>query len=274
MRKTLFLLLLAVSSTLAVQAATTITPQPGSLQEGLAFYWDFNNGSTDYQTATGMNTSINTGISAANQHATGGIGNSGYISSNNGSSRIDFYNGLSGAGIKANSFTISLKVSGLTADYRDMLCFTLGSETFDLQTTNSSDGNKIALYSSGDHTLLTGNDTSSALKGESWGNIVITSDGTNLTLYVNGIKASIAFSPEASATLSNFQLSSKWGDSERAANANYDDLAIWDRALTQEEINHLVAGGTAGDLLVPEPATATLSLLGLAALMVRRRRIG
>lgn len=271
MRKTLFLLLLVLSGTLTVQAAITIQPQPGSLQEGLAFYWDFNNGSMDYQTATGMNTSINTGISAANQHATGGVQNSGYISSNNGSSRIDFYNNLSGSNIKADSFTISLKVSGLTADYRNMLCFTLGSETFDLQTTNSGDGNKIALYSSGTHTIQTGNDASGALKGDSWGNIVITSDGTNLTLYVNGIKASVAFTPEASATLSNFQLSSKWGDSGRAADANYDDLAIWNRALNQEEINHLISGGTAGDLVVPEPATATLSLLGLAALMMRRR---
>lgn len=274
MHKTLSFILLTLSGALSAQAATVINPQPGSLQEGLAFYWDFNNGSTDYKTATGMNASINTGIGAANQHATGGIDDRGYISSNSGSSRIDFYNTLSGAGIKANSFTISLKVSALTADYRNMLGFTLGSETFDLQTTNSGAGNKIALYSSGSHTIQTGNDTNSALKGADWGNIVITSDGTNLTLYVNGIKASIAFTPDESTTLSNFQLSSKWGDSGRAADANYDDLAIWNRTLNEQEINHLVSGGTAGDLIVPEPTTATLSLLGLSVLMVRRRRIG
>lgn len=273
MRKTLSLLLLALSGTLAVHAATIIDPRPGSLQEGLAFYWDFNNGSTDYQTATGIDISVNTGIGAANQHSTGGIDNSGYISSSNGDSRIDFYSTLSGAGIKANSFTISLKVCELTANYRSMLSFTLGNETFDLQTADSSDGNKIALYASGDHTIEMGNDTSGAVKGDSWGNIVITSDGNTLTLYVNGIKASVAFTPEASDMLSNFQLSSKWGESSRAADANYDDLAIWDRALTEEEINHLISGGTAGDL-VPEPATATLSLLGLTALMMRRRRIG
>ena len=151
-------MLLTVGCALVAQAATPIDAKPGSLQEGLAFYWDFNDGSTDYKSATGMTMSFATGIQAVNQHATGGIRNSGYISSYNNPTRIDFYNGLSGANIKANAFTISLKISALTADYRSMLCFSIGGQTFDLQSTNSSDGNQIALYGSGGApTLLTGN---------------------------------------------------------------------------------------------------------------------
>ncbi len=176
-------MLLAICCPLVAQAANQIDAQPGSLQEGLAFYWDFNNGSTDYKTATGMTISFATGIQTVNQHATGGIRNSGYISSFNDPTRIDFYNGLSGANIKANAFTISLKISGLTADYRSMLCFSIGGQTFDLQSTNSGDGNQIALYGSGGGpTLLTGNGANSLLKGADWANVVLASNGTNLTM--------------------------------------------------------------------------------------------
>lgn len=274
MRKTLSLLLLTLGCQLAAQAATSITAKEGSLQAGLAFYWDFDNGSTDYKSATGMTMGISTGIQAVNQHATGGIRNSGYISSFNDPTRIDFYSGLGGSNIKANAFTMSLKISGLTADYRSMLCFTLGGQSFNLQATNAGDGNQIALYGTGTGapTLLTGNNANSLLKGSDWANVVLTSDGTNLTMYVNNLKVASAYAPGASTTLSNVQLSSMWGDSSRAANANYDDFAIWNRALNDKEIKHLTSGGTAGDL-IPEPATATLSLLGLAALMLRRRRI-
>lgn len=273
MRKTLSLLLLTLGCQLAAQAATSITAKEGSLQAGLAFYWDFDNGSTDYKSATGMTMGISTGIQAVNQHATGGIRNSGYISSFNDPARIDFYSGLGGSNIKANAFTMSLKISGLTADYRSMLCFTLGGQSFNLQTSNPGDGNQIALYGSGGGapTLLTGSNTNNLLKGSEWANVVLTSDGTNLTMYVNNLKVATAYAPDASTTLSNVQLSSMWGDSGRAANANYDDFAIWNRALNDKEIQHLTSGGTAGDL-IPEPATATLSLLGLASLMMRRRR--
>ena len=47
-----------------------------------------------------------------------------------------------------------------------------------------------------------------------------------------------------------------------------EQLYVHDSALSQEQIGQLMAEIAN----VPEPATASLSLLGLAALMMRRRR--
>ncbi len=51
-----------------------------------------------------------------------------------------------------------------------------------------------------------------------------------------------------------------------------DEVAIYDCALTAEQISADLVGKASGAITVPEPATASLSLLGLAALMMRRRR--
>jgi hypothetical protein len=63
-----------------------------------------------------------------------------------------------------------------------------------------------------------------------------------------------------------------------------DEVALWGRVLSDEEISTIYAAGLQGqgigDLIggngngngVPEPATATLALLGLGGLMMRRRR--
>lgn len=48
-----------------------------------------------------------------------------------------------------------------------------------------------------------------------------------------------------------------------------DDLALWNIALSQQQVSDLFA---AAQPAVPEPTTATLGLIGLAGLMVRRRR--
>ncbi len=53
-----------------------------------------------------------------------------------------------------------------------------------------------------------------------------------------------------------------------------DDLAIWNRALSVQEVQHIYIQGRDGTsaMFVPEPSTFFLFVLGLAALLVRRRR--
>lgn len=65
----------------------------------------------------------------------------------------------------------------------------------------------------------------------------------------------------ASNTINNLQIG-YYGDSTKGAYTSVDNILIYGRALSAKEVK----------ALVPEPATATLSLLALAGLAARRRR--
>lgn len=66
------------------------------------------------------------------------------------------------------------------------------------------------------------------------------------------------------------------GAQNREWRGQIDDTAIWNRALTNDEIAEIYTGGQAGrslgDLIVPEPATGLIALAGLAAFVCRRPR--
>lgn len=56
----------------------------------------------------------------------------------------------------------------------------------------------------------------------------------------------------------------------------YSEIGIWERALTENEIQALARGVPLvvdSDSAIPEPATATIALIGLGGLMMRRRRV-
>jgi hypothetical protein len=61
---------------------------------------------------------------------------------------------------------------------------------------------------------------------------------------------------------------------DRAWDGIIDDVGIWSTALTDDEVLAIWNDGAGASIasLVPEPSTAALSLLGLAALLLRRRR--
>ncbi|MGN0829546.1 MAG: LamG-like jellyroll fold domain-containing protein [Akkermansia sp.] len=133
-------------------------------------------------------------------------------------------------------------------------------------------GNDDHTYLYGSGIQFTDTKVKEALRSETWNNIVLTGDGKNLTLYINGTSASAAYTPTTDALISNFQLGSTWGDGVRKIDADMDDLAIWNRVLDTKEIAALTSGSTALSVVVPEPTTATLSLPALAGLAARRRR--
>lgn len=108
--------------------------------------------------------------------------------------------------------------------------------------------------------------TLDSLKGS---NITLTygagaENGAVMTAYVNGESVgSFMFEGEV-ATLTGFQVGAAFGNGRKITSAVFDNFAIWNTALTADQVKTLAN--------VPEPATATLSLLALVALAARRRR--
>lgn len=88
-----------------------------------------------------------------------------------------------------------------------------------------------------------------------------------LDIYVNGAHA-VGYEDPFGATnfvrdgLQRLQFG-YWGNANNATAVNVDNILIYDRALSATEVKALT---------VPEPTTATLSLLALAGLAARRRR--
>ena len=93
------------------------------------------------------------------------------------------------------------------------------------------------------------------------------SETCNVDLYVNGTLVNATTSPWGAHNfvrdgLNNVQFG-YWGDGTQSGYADFDNILIYGRAMSANEVKGLV---------IPEPATATLSLLALAGLAARRRR--
>ena len=104
-----------------------------------------------------------------------------------------------------------------------------------------------------------------------WSTVTIVSNATDniLTLYVNG-EVTGTWSGNAwtagegqSLALAGIQIGAVLGGGRKIDNVEIDNIGIWNRAMTSDEV---------AALIVPEPTTATLSLLALAGLAARRRR--
>ncbi len=98
-------------------------------------------------------------------------------------------------------------------------------------------------------------------------------DGGNFSFYVNGVQIGASTAMPAGLNLSTFNDNNNWlGRSQwpdPIFDGGYDQLAIYNTALTGPEIT---AAFAAGPVPVPETSGALLGLLGAASLVARRRR--
>ena len=92
-------------------------------------------------------------------------------------------------------------------------------------------------------------------------------DNTVLTGYVDGVAISdtVTFTYAEGVTpskaITGFKFGSQIGDGRGSNSVTVDNIYLWNRALSATEV-----------AMIPEPTTATLSLLALAGLAARRRR--
>ena len=97
--------------------------------------------------------------------------------------------------------------------------------------------------------------------------MVSNADDKTFTIYKNGTQIDQWTNWNTDTGLIALQLGGRYGGGGYSLTGNetveFDNVTIWDKALTAAEV---------GSIIIPEPTTATLSLLALAGLAARRRR--
>lgn len=158
--------------------------------------------------------------------------------------------------------------------------FTIGTSTRSGGATNylyvqSGGNNKYNVYGNG--LIGTGGESTAPITQNVWNHMALTYQNGVATLFMNGEQAGQwTGAPIANADVTQFTLGN--GGSTSKPTAMYDEVALFSGALTKDQVGYLAKGRVsdaikAENAAVPEPATATLGLLSLAGLMLRRRRM-
>ena len=103
--------------------------------------------------------------------------------------------------------------------------------------------------------------------------MVSNADDKTFTIYKNGTQIDQWTNWNTDTGLAGLQLAGRFGGGSRLSDnetVELDNVTIWNKALTTAEVGAIVISTESP--VVPEPTTATLSLLALAGLAARRRR--
>lgn len=166
--------------------------------------------------------------------------------------------------LSLGDFTISMDVNTMTAGH--LLTMRANNTEF-IHLTSSAESPLTLTYSGVTGSVESTIGATSGDKTLDWATITLVRSANILTLYVNG-ESQGSLTAKAT-TFSGLQIGALFGEgtqggtSAPAINATIDNLTIWGKALSAAEVSSFV---------IPEPTTATLSLLALAGLAARRRR--
>ncbi len=275
MKKTL--IALAVLTGVASAASVGYNNMTDDQKSDVAFAWDFSDGqvSLDAGSVDMGSTSWTSDDFSLTSSGTACVGKEG---------TTPWTARLSGVG---SSFTLSFDVNSIP-DYGDfwpsdgahqaiVTLYSDGASTYlfnciligfdrDNNIVLKTKGEEDKGYgSAGDHTIETGLVTTQ-IKDATF---TLVSDATEqvLTLYVNGESVGSVENwvagEDKSLAPTGFQFGSGFSEKCQANEVELSNITMWDKALSASEVSSLI---------VPEPATATLSLLALAGLAARRRR--
>lgn len=163
-------------------------------------------------------------------------------------------------------------------NWKDFLSFTIGGQQYKFELNGGSD---LFIYNKDLGTGSPYASVSNVSKGN-WYNYAVSVLGSSYTFSVFNMEGELVSSATtvtngATGNLTGIYNCSNF-DSHNSDKYYIDNIAIYDGVLSEKQISQLTKDQVAGKgttqsfAVVPEPATATLSLLALCGLAARRRR--
>ena len=249
----------------SILALPTITN--ADLMTGLQAYYSFDNDATDF---TG---NFNGTVVGASQTASGLIGGAYSFSGND---RIDIGSPLA-TGNAARSISMWVNPTGSNDPVGLFKAGTNGTGsdfTAWLERRGSSGTNHVYLRRFFDDVRTQPNQTFD----NSWHHVVVSYDGTtshNIDFWVDGVNLAVDTAFSSSRTFNTPVLNQSIGGGFMVSDSVIDEVGVWDRSLTNQEVADLFNGGSGSNFTgaaVPEPSSLCFGALIAFGFVARRRR--
>lgn len=156
---------------------------------------------------------------------------------------------FSPGGIDLGKFSVSMHVRGAGRAWHDYLSIGSGTSTIMLEQSESGSVIIVSVGDTGGQVVHT--EGTSIVNDGNWHHLGLVSDGTSITLYIDGVAEGTPSVYSDRGTITSFQLASRFGDSARAITVDMDDVGIFNKALSPAEMAHY------SNHAIPRPAVGS-----------------